>query len=91
MTTTFSIRELTRSGSVLSDYDYIEIEDRKSHEYKGVFVPQRYAEEVKQFLHEKIKKDQERRKSQLLQFAGVVNGDFADHSLQELKQKKENQ
>ena len=38
MTTTMSIRELTRNGSMFAEYDYIDIEDRKSHEYKGVFV-----------------------------------------------------
>ena len=52
--TTLSIRELTRSGKILQNYDYIDIEDQKSHEYKGVFVSQAYAEDVKVFLDEKI-------------------------------------
>ena len=30
LTTTMSIRELTRNGNMFSDYDYIEIEDKKS-------------------------------------------------------------
>lgn len=29
MTTTMSIRDLSRSGSILSEYDYIDIEDKK--------------------------------------------------------------
>jgi hypothetical protein len=41
MTTTMSIRELTRNGSMFGEYDYIDIEDRKSHEYKGVFIRKR--------------------------------------------------
>jgi hypothetical protein len=55
MTTTLSIRELTRSGKTLLDYDYIEIEDKKAHQYKGIFVPNRYAEEVKELINSKIR------------------------------------
>lgn len=36
MTTTLSIRELTRNGAILGDYDYVDIEDRKSHLYGSV-------------------------------------------------------
>lgn len=89
MTTTLSIRELTRSGSMLSEYDYIDIEDRKSHQYKGVFVPLHHAAEVKEFLQKKIEAEQQRKINELLQFAGLAHGDFGDATLQDLKQKKD--
>jgi len=47
MTTTMGIRELTRNGSMFGKYDYIDIEDRKSYEHKGVFISSKYADDVK--------------------------------------------
>jgi len=70
MTKRMSIRDLTRSGSSLLEYDYIDIEDKKAHEYKGVFVPSRYADEVKAFIEKKIKKAQEESLAKLMEFAG---------------------
>ena len=87
MTTTLSIRELTRRGSILSEYDYIDIEDKKSHQYKGVFVSKKYAEEVKQFLEKKIEEEKQQKKDELMQFAGIVEGEFGDRTFQELKKR----
>ena len=53
MTTTMSIRELTRNGNMFKEYDYIDIEDKKSNEYKGVFISSKYADEVKKILEKK--------------------------------------
>ena len=39
MTKSFSIRDLTRNSKVLADYDYIDIEDKKSHQYRGGLSP----------------------------------------------------
>lgn len=47
---------MTRNGAVISGYDYIDVEDCKSHEYKGVFVSAEHAEDVKRYLEEKIQK-----------------------------------
>ena len=72
MTITMSIRELTRNGSMFSEYDYIDIEDRKSHEYKGVFISARYADEVKAFLEKKLAKEKQKKLDAIMQFAGSV-------------------
>ena len=70
MTTTMSIRELTRNGSMFGVYDYIDIEDRKSHEYKGVFISARYAKQVKRFLEQKIAEEQQMLLDEIETFAG---------------------
>lgn len=85
MTTSMSIRDLTRSGSVLMDYDYIDIEDKKSNEYKGVFVPKYLAAEVKEFIDKKLAKQKEDKKRSILKFAGIAKSDTEGMSIQELK------
>ena len=88
MTTTMSIRELTRSGSKIADYDYIDIEDRKSHEYKGVLISAKYADEVKRFLEKKLAKEKQARIDEIMQFAGTVGIEerFADKSVKEIRE-----
>ena len=88
MVTTLSIRELTRSSNILMDYDYIDIEDRKSHTYKGVFVPDRYAVEVKEFIKEKLLREKQLRKKALLKFSGIAEGNIGKKNFQDLKQEK---
>jgi len=70
MTTTMSIRELTRNGKHFGEYDYIDIEDRKSHEYKGVFISAKYADEVKRFLKKKIAKEKQEKLDRMMKYAG---------------------
>ena len=88
MDTSMSIRDLTRSGKSLAKYDYIDIEDKKSNEYKGVFVSKKYADEVKRFLDKKLKKEKEQRLHDLLAFAGIANGDTNNKNIQALKAQK---
>lgn len=89
MNTSMSIRDLTRSGKKLAEYDYIDIEDKKSHEYKGVFVSSRYAEEVKRFLEKKLANEKSKHLNQLMKFSGIADGDTDDKTIQELKADKE--
>jgi len=88
MTTTMSIRELTRNGNMMGQYDYIDIEDRKSHEYKGVLISAKYADMVKAFLEEKVKKERQKRVDGIMQFAGILSGATENMSAQEIKAKK---
>ena len=88
MTTKMSIRELTRSGSKIAEYDYIDIEDRKSHEYKGVLISAKYADDVKAFLEKKIAKEKQKRLDEIMQFAGILSGATENMSAQEIKAKK---
>jgi len=87
-TTTMSIRELTRSGKKLKEYDYIDIEDRKSHDYKGVFVVEKYADEVKAFLEKRLKKERDKRVDEIMRFAGTVRIEerFHDKSAREIRE-----
>lgn len=85
MTTSMSIRDLTRSGSILMNYDYIDIEDKKSNEYKGVFVPKYLAAEVKEFIDNKLQEQKEQKKHSILKFAGIAKGDTKGMSIQEIK------
>ena len=87
MTTSMSIRELTRKGSELSEFDYIDIEDRKSHEYKGVFVSAKYAEEVKRFLEEKLAKERQEKLDRIMKYAGKgsIDSRFEGMSTSEIR------
>jgi len=88
MVTSLSIRELTRSGKILLDYDYIDIEDRKSHQYKGVFVPDRYAHEVKELIDRKLILQKENKKASILKYAGIADGDIGEKLIQNIKAEK---
>lgn len=47
------IRDIARNINMLQEYDYIEVEDKKTHEYKGLFLSPKYAEEFKAYLQAK--------------------------------------
>jgi len=94
MTTTMSIRELTRNGNMFGEYDYIDIEDRKSHEYKGVFISAQYADDVKKFLEEKLNKAKQAKLDRIMQFAGKGSiherfEDLSSSQIRELKAKEQ--
>jgi hypothetical protein len=85
MTTRMSVRDLTRSGSTLFDYDYIDIEDKKANEYKGVFIPRQFADEVKEFLNTKLSQERKANVDAMMKFSGILNGETGDASIQTLK------
>jgi hypothetical protein len=89
MITTMSIRELTRNGSMFGQYDYINIEDKKSNDYKGVFISSKYADMVKDFLEKEIAKQKKKKLDEIMQFAGMMGGETENLSMQELKARKE--
>jgi len=89
MTTSMSIRELTRNGNMFAKYDYINIEDKKTNEYKGVFISSKYAQLVKDFLNKEIYKQKKKKLDEIMQFAGMMDGDSNNLSMQELKSSKE--
>ena len=64
------IRELARNSNILDGYDYIEVEDKKTHKYKGLFVSPKYAEEFKSFLEEKEAKAIQEQLDEIMQFVG---------------------
>ena len=50
MTTTIGVREISRNMTILKDYDYINIEDKKTKEYKGLLVSSKYADVIRPAL-----------------------------------------
>ena len=70
MTMKVGIRELARNSNILDGYDYIEVEDKKTHKYKGLFVSPKYAEEFKSFLEEKEAKAIQEQLDEIMQFVG---------------------
>ncbi|QCI27924.1 hypothetical protein [Caminibacter pacificus] len=82
--TTLSIRDLARNSSILDKYDFVEIVDKRKNKLKGVFISAKYAKEFEEF----IKRKKEKEIKELLQFAGIANGEFEDMTSQKIKEKK---
>jgi len=79
------VRELVRNSNILSDYDYVDVEDKKTHEYKGVFVSADYAEMVKVFIDKKIKQQKQQDLDEVLQFVGIADGDSENMSAKQMR------
>ena len=51
------IRDLIRNSNILKEYDYVEIVDKKTHQFRGVFLSEKMAKEFKQYLEDKKQKE----------------------------------
>ena len=89
MTKVIGIRDLVRNASLLEEYDYVEIEDKRTHEYKGLFISPKYAQEMKQILDEKLAKEKEEKLNRFKKFIGSnkVQDRFNDLSSSEIRRK----
>lgn len=83
-----SIRDLGRNIKSLLNYDYVDIEDKKSHKLRGVFVSYKYADEIKEYLDKKIAKAKQEKVNDIMQFSGILDGKTDNQTIQELKEKK---
>ena len=72
MTMKVGIRELARNTNILDGYDYIEVEDKKTHEYKGLFISPKYADEFKSFLEDKLADNVQEQLNEIERFAGSI-------------------
>jgi len=70
LATKIGIRDIARNINILKEYDYIDIEDKKTHEYKGLFISPKYANEFKEYLAEKIAKEKKAKLNRLHKYAG---------------------
>ena len=70
MTIKVGMRELARNSNILDGYDYVEVEDKKTHEYKGLFISPKYADEFKAFLDKKISTEHQLKLDRLIKYAG---------------------
>ncbi|PHS41740.1 MAG: hypothetical protein COB07_01470 [Sulfurovum sp.] len=89
MTTTVGIRKLSRNSKLLEQYDYVDVEDKKTHEYKGLFISPKYADEFKKFLEKKISREIQEKLDEIEKFAGSIEIEerFKDLSYKEMQQK----
>lgn len=89
MTMTVGMRELARNSNILDGYDYVDVEDKKTKQYKGFFVSPKYADEFKAFLEEKISKEKLDRLDRLMKFAGtcVIHERFNNLTSSQIKEK----
>ena len=72
MTTIVGMRDLARNSNILDGYDYVEVEDKKTHEYKGLFISPKYADELKAFLDDKISSEIQEQLDEIKRFAGTM-------------------
>jgi len=72
MTIVVGMRELARNSNILDGYDYVDVEDKKTHKYKGLFVSPKYADEFKRFLKEKISKEKQEEWNRIKPFIGSM-------------------
>ena len=85
MTTTLSIRDLARNTNILQQYDYVDVEDKKSHEYKGLFISPKYADEFRALLEKKIMDQKQRDLDEIMQFVGIGDGDTTHMTNKEMR------
>ncbi len=88
MTMTVGMRELARNSKILDQYDYVDVEDKKTHEYKGLFISPKYAEEFKKLLEKKIANEKQQELDELMQFVGMCHGDTKNMTSKEIKASK---
>lgn len=72
MTTTIGLRELQRDTGILDRYDYIKIEDKKTHTPKGIFVSAEYAEEIEKLMQQKLIDERQKKWERIKPFVGTL-------------------
>jgi hypothetical protein len=87
MTTKISIRDLARQSETISRYDYVEIENKKTKKYHGIFISAKYAKEMKKILDEKIAQEKKKKLDTLESFSGMLSGQIGDQKTGEIKAK----
>ena len=70
MTVKMGIRDITRNFNILDKYDYVEIEDKKTHKTKGLFISDKYIDDIKEILEKKISDEKQKRLDKILKYAG---------------------
>lgn len=88
MTIIVGMRELARNSNILDGHDYVDVEDKKTHEYKGLFVSPKYADKFKKYLKAMKSKQKQEELDEIMQFVGMCNGDTKNMTSQEIKASK---
>ena len=89
MTARLGVREVTRNFNILENYDYVEIEDKKTHNIKGLFVSSDLVEDVKGYLDKKLKISKQKEIDEMMQFVGKgkIKEGFDHLTSKEIRQK----
>jgi len=85
VTTTVGMRDLVRNSKILQDYDYVDIEDKKTHEYKGLLISPQYADEFRKLLEQKILDKKQKELDEIMQFSGIADGDTENMTAKEIR------
>lgn len=75
MPITIGMRDLVRDSSILTQHDLIDIEDKRTHQYKGVFVSAAHAQKVKDFVKQSIEAKKQKRLDAIMSVAGSLTID----------------
>jgi len=89
MTTRMGIREVARNFTLLDKYDYIEIEDKKTHKLKGIFVSERYMDEIRKMFEKKANDEKKRKLDNIMKYVGKFEMDDRFKRLEKNKLKTE--
>lgn len=81
MSITIGMRDLVRDSNIISHYDYVNIEDKRNHQYKGLLVSATHAKKVKEFLDKSIAAEKQKKLDEIMQFAGSVTIDSKYNNL----------
>jgi len=90
MSITVGMRDLARNSNILDGHDYVEVEDKKTHEYKGLFISPKYAKEFKDFLEEKISRQQQEKLDRIDKYTGTgeIYSRFNQLTTDQIKEQK---
>ena len=81
-TKTMSIRDLVREGKTIGD-EVVKIQNKKTGEYLGIFIPPQYSEKVEKL----IMIERKRKLKRIMSFAGMADGLFPkeEKAIQKIK------
>ena len=88
MIMTIGVRDISRNINLLQNYDYLDIEDKKTKEYKGLLISAKYADEIKEFLNKKLQKDRQKELDEIMQFVGILDGETKNMSVKDIRVSK---
>jgi len=83
-----SVRELVRNSNILEQYDFVEVEDKKSNKIRGLFISAKLANEFKEFLINKKQKDIEKKLKLLNSIQPLPKGSLNKKTIQSIKANK---
>jgi len=85
MTTKVSVRELVRNSNILKEYDFVEVEDKKSKKLRGIFISPKLADEFKEFLEAKEQQEIQKKVDALNGIVPLPSGSLKDETIQSIK------